>query len=119
MSEDSGINKPSKFDGTEEEYFPFITRFNAYAMMKQFAEYVDPDNSSTALPPSKVPDATGHSNDQKVAVKKNSMAMYTLTLCLISQKSFATIYKARTPEYPSGLAYLVVKHLRERYTPKD
>ena len=108
MSEDSGINKPPKFDGTEAEYFPFITRFNAYAMMKQFHEVVDPDNPFPNLPDTEVPDANGHSDDEKAAVKKNSMAMYTLRLCLTSQKSLAAIYKARTPEYPSGLAYLVV-----------
>jgi hypothetical protein len=81
---------------------------------------INPDGADPALPADpKTPPTNGFTDPQKNAMERNNLAMYTLTLCLTSQGSMGFILKSRTKEYPGGLAWMVMKFMRERYAPKD
>jgi hypothetical protein len=122
MSDEGSINKPPKFDGSDKGYYPWLTKFEAYASMKGFECAINPERRDPAMPAAQepAPGGNGWTPVQKAALDKNKMAMYSLTLCLTSQKSLGAVYKAKQdPAFPGGLAYMVMKFLKEKYAPQD
>ena len=122
MSDEGSINKPPKFDGSDKGYYPWLTKFEAYASMKGFESAINPERRDPAMPAAQepAPGGNGWTPVQKAALDKNKMAMYSLTLCLTSQKSLGAVYKAKQdPAFPGGLAYMVMKFLKEKYAPQD
>jgi hypothetical protein len=107
------INKPSEFDGSEESYFPWLTRFTAFAAIKKFETVIDPELRTQSYHLLK------YLQQAQMIKVASRMAMYPLTLCLISQKSLRAIYKSRANNFPNDLALLVMKSLKERYAPLD
>ena len=108
------------FSGKEEEFELFWPRFQAYAALKGFREAIqytkDPD----------LPDVDGSytgTDAQKLIQKKadarNKLAMAVFTMEFKTVALMDRISSAKTPEYPDGLAYLVVKGLLDKYRPKD
>ena len=92
----------------------------AYAGVKKFLGAINPSGPEPGLPAAQVPAAgVTYNAGQKAALERNQLAMYTLTLCLTNQGSMGFILKARTKEFPGGLAWMVMKFMRERYAPKD
>jgi hypothetical protein len=120
ITEDLSVNKAPQFSGEDKDYFAWEMRFQAYAGVKGFSQSINPEAKDPLLPdnPEDNPLA-GWPNATKLALDKNKVAIYTLTLCLTSQGSMGFILKARTEHYPQGLAWMVMKYLRERYAPKD
>ena len=51
--------------------------------------------------------------------KKNARAMAGLSLAFTSAKALKYIYGAITPDWPGGLAYLVMEAVEKKYAPKD
>ena len=45
--------------------------------------------------------------------------MANLSMAFTSEGSMGLIYKAMTPDWPGGLAYLVVEQLFKKYQPQD
>jgi hypothetical protein len=120
MSDEVSVSKAPKFSEDDKDYFLWEMRFQAYAGVKKFMQAINPDGPDPALPADpKTPPVNGFTDPQKNAMERNSVAMYTLTLCLTSQGSMGFILKSRTKEYPGGLAWMVMKFMRERYAPKD
>ena len=56
---------------------------------------------------------------QAAATKHNARAMAHLTMTFTSESSIASDYEAMTPEWPSGLAHVVVTALKKKYQPQD
>jgi len=52
------------------------------------------------------------------ALKCNAAAIAYLTHMLVNNKAVSCIKKAKTPEYPNGLAYLLLKRLDQKFMPK-
>ena len=107
MSDEGSINKLPKFDGSDKGYYPWLTKFEAYASMKGFECAINPERRDPAMPAAQepAPGGNGWTPVQKAALDKNKMAMYSLTLCLTSQKSLGAVYKAKQdPAFPGGLA---------------
>jgi hypothetical protein len=121
LSEDLSVNKAPKFNGEDTEYFTWEIRFQAYPGVKGFLQAINLDAADLDLPknPDDPPLVNGFPLAQKLALERNRVAMYTLTLCLCNQGSMGFMLKARTELYPTGLAWMVMKLLRERYAPKD
>jgi hypothetical protein len=89
-------------------------RFKAYAGVRIFWASIDSDKADSQLPddPEDVP-ASGFTNEQKKAMERNTVAMYTFIFALTSQSSMRFIFKARTKKYPGGLAWKVMGLMKE------
>jgi hypothetical protein len=122
MSADNelSVNKAPKLSGEEIDYCQWEMRFQVYVEVRKFLTSIDPEKTDPHLPdnPGDVP-ANGFANDQKKAMERKTVAMYTLTLALTSQSSMGFILKTRTKEYPGGLAWKVMALMKERYASKD
>ena len=81
MSDEGSINKPPKFDGSDKGYYPWLTKFEAYASMKGFERAINPESRDPAMPAAQEPPPGGNgwTPVQKAALEKNKMAMYSLT----------------------------------------
>jgi hypothetical protein len=67
-----------------------------------------------------VPDLTTTvGKEQAAAVKRNAIAMANLTMAFTSEATMGLVFKAKTTEWPSGLAHLVVSGLNKKYNPQD
>ena len=60
-----------------------------------------------------------HTAENIEAKKRNLTAMYYLTLAFTTEAMMGVIFTAQTAEWPSGLAYLVVVALFDKFRPKD
>ena len=119
MADEVKSLKPPGFAGDKKEFQTWWMRYKAYCQMRKVFDYMGltqhPD-----LPTKEVADAANpHSKQQQAALSKNEQAMYYLTLAFQTEQLLGMIYKSQTPEYPNGLAWMVVKSLHEKYRPKD
>ena len=57
--------------------------------------------------------------NKEKARKRNSRAVYALTMAFKKQKLQGMVHKAKTTNYPSGLAHIIVKQLKDKYMPTD
>ena len=53
------------------------------------------------------------------ARKRNTKAVFALTMAFKKQKLQGMVHKAKTKEYPSGLAHLIANQLKDKYMPTD
>ena len=121
MAEEEGSgSKPPRFNGKQEQYQIFNTRFKAFAKMKEFGQAVDCKGVDPDLPTAAV-NATGtaYTKEEKLAIRRNDKAMYNYTLAFQTEACMGMIYGASTTEWPDGLAWLVAKALNKKYAPKD
>jgi len=106
MSEASkAVNVPS-FSGKNEEYEMFWTRFQAYASLKGFEAYIDPNTVNSQLPVKydvfDTDDAVKKIEED--AVNRNQQAVVAFTLAFKSQALMNIVNQGKTTNYPNGLA---------------
>ena len=118
-SEDEGTTKVTTlptFDGTAEKFQQWWTKFEGYANLNGFASALKLGGEES-LPESETSEEVN--KEQKKARKRNNKAVYALTMAFRKQKLQGMVYKAKTKQYPSGLAHLIVQQLKQKYMPTD
>jgi hypothetical protein len=104
------------FDGTAAKFQIWWVRFKAFASCSGFSKALG-DTMETAMPAIAVTD-DGVLN--KKAKERNQLAFAQLTMLFTTESTMTFIYEGMTdPDWPSGLAYLVVKALKRKYMPED
>ena len=94
-------------------------QFKAYAAVYGFSKALE-SGFKSSLSGNKSDALVVGTDDAKIlAKKKNMIAMASLTASFTQERDFAIAYKAKTKEWPSGLAYLVMEGLAKKYKPKD
>jgi hypothetical protein len=109
--------KVPTFDGEENQFQLWWTRFRAFAGMMKFAVTLK-DTRENSLPASETEEPTD-TVEQKEARKRNMVAMYHFTLAFATESLLNIIFSSETEQYPGGLAHLVVQSLMRKYRPKD
>jgi hypothetical protein len=90
----------------------------AYATLHKFSPVLK-DTAETALPATEEPVAD-ETDNQKKARARNLTAMCNFMLAFATETLLGMIFKSMTDEWPTGLAYLVIKKaLNDKYRPKD
>ena len=56
---------------------------------------------------------------KKVAKRRNDVALASLTMAFVTDKLAGLILSAQTVDWPSGLAWMVIKALFKKYQPQD
>jgi hypothetical protein len=96
-------------------------RFSAYAGVGNFEKALQ-EGGEPDLPQkeSVVPDTMNKEGKaQAAAIKRNSIAMVNLTMAFTSEATMGMIFKAKTSDWPGGLAHLVMRALEQKYQPED
>ena len=124
LSEGAGDEASKKmqvpvFSGKPEDFQVWWMRFKAYATLIGFAVAIG-QTKETDLPDNEEETTTvTHTDENKAAKKRNLTAMYYLTLAFTTDAMMGVIFTAQTSSWPSGLAYLVVMALFNKFRPKD
>jgi hypothetical protein len=113
MDNDTKSLRTPQFSGKQEDFQMWWMRFKAYAMILHFTAALG-DKKEADLPDEEE-EKLGDTKDQKSARKRNLNAIYHFTMAFTTEALMGIIFKAQTTEWPSGLAYLIVKALFERY----
>jgi transcription termination factor NusB len=87
-------------------------RFKAFAQTYQFKEALT--ESAESHLPLLEEEEDDETDEETVARKRNSDAVYTLTLAF-EKDATQYIYKGMTDEWPSGKAHLIVRALLRRF----
>jgi hypothetical protein len=109
------------FNGLSKDHQVWWARFMAYAAVNKFAEALT-IRGEAVLPTREadVPDLTTTTGkEQATAVKRNAIAMANLMMAFTSEAMMGLVFKAKTADWPSGLAHLVVSGLNKIYNPQD
>ena len=109
------------FDGDEEKFQLWLVRFEAYATCCGFRAAVGdapeadlPESAAFAL------NLDPKTDKAKVAaVNRNSVAMATLTMAMTTNKTMGALNEAKDNLWPSGVAWKVIKKLKEKNQPMD
>ena len=105
------------FDGMPKRFSLFWTKFKAFAGMKGFQKALK-ESAEVNLPTSKESEVEEGSNADK-ACNRNLDAMTYLMMAFTTESNMTMIMRAQTDDWPSGLAWKVVKELLEKYKPND
>ena len=105
------------FDGTPKSFSLFWTKFKAFAGMKGFQKALK-ESAEADLPTSEEAEVEEGSNADK-ARNRNLNVMTYLTMAFTTESNMTMIMRAQTDNWPSGLAWKVVKELLEKYKPND
>ena len=93
----------------------------AFAMVYKFSEAIDRKGKDPDLP-AKESDRSSDPDTrekQEKALARNSVAMANLTVAMVTESAMSIIYRARTDDWPGGLAFNVVTALFEKFAPHD
>jgi hypothetical protein len=109
------------FNGSSKDYQVWWAQFTAYAAVNKFVEALTIGGEAVLLTrEADVPDLTTTvGKEQAAAVKRNAIAMANLTMAFTSEATMGLLFKAKTTEWPSGWAHLVVSGLNKKYNPQD
>ena len=121
ISEKSVLKVPL-FSGKKSEFLLWWTRFQAYANVMDCSEALSETKMKASLPGNEdevLSSSVTGDVPKMAAKKKNARAMAAFTLTFDSAQMMKVVYKAKTDEWPSGLAYLVVDGLMKKFMPKD
>jgi hypothetical protein len=66
-----------------------------------------------------IDETTDAGKSQAKAKRTNQIALVNLTVAFTTKVLMGMIYKARTADWPNGLAWMVMKALQRKYFPKD
>ena len=114
MSDNKSIALPM-FDGKDEHYQEWWTKFRAFATAKGFVNAL---KGREADLPATEDEAT--TNESKIKAKlRNSLAMAYLVNSFKSSADLSLAYETMSDEWPGGLAFEVMEKLKEVYQPKD
>ena len=111
------------FDGDEEKFQLWLVRFEAYATCCGFRAAVG-DAPEADLPESaaitlNLDPKTDKTAKVAAAVNCNSVAMATLTMAMTTNKTMGALNEAKDNLWPSGVAWKVIKKLKEKTQPMD
>ncbi len=122
--EDASTIKIPTFDGKEENFVIWRTRFRAYALMKGFAEAMSYDDNTDMS--NKEIDVNANFASTDAAIKEtgrkgmvNIMAMAALTIAMTTEELICRIHEASDADWPGCKAYKVIKLLEAEYQPTD
>ena len=118
MSDESNkITTVPAFDGKYSSYSMWETKFSSYAFMNGFADALEVDPDMPASEKTTLSDGTDKAKIQ--AKKKNTKAIYAYSVAFKTEALMSMIHKAKTKDWPRGLAYKVAEALKEKYEPDD
>ena len=100
------------FDGTPKSFSLFWTKFKAFAGMKGFQKALK-ESAKADLPTSEEVEVEEGSNADK-ARNRNLDAMTYLMMAFTTESNMTMIMHAQTDDWPSALAWKVVKELLEK-----
>ena len=103
--------------GTPKHFSLFWTKFKSFAGMKGFQKALK-ESVEADLTTSKEVEVEEGSNADK-AHNRNLDAMTYLMMAFTTESNMTMIMRAQTDDWPSGLAWKVVKELLEKYKPND
>ena len=109
--------KVPQFDGTTGKFQMWWMRFTVHAMLQKFAAALK-ETAETHLPRLET-EGPNETEDNKKARKRNTAALYNLTLAFTTESLMSLLFKAQTTAWPNGLAHLVVKELFKKFQPRD
>ena len=92
------------FDGKQENFQVWWTRFNIYAFAYGFKQALK-KGGEAALPESEeteIDDSTPEGKNAASAVKRNAIAMVNLTTAFTTDSAMTLIYQATSEKWPSG-----------------
>ena len=107
------------FDGDHKKFQMWNTRFRAFATVSRFAEALAPHAMMPAREDELFDETTEDGRLKALAIRRNGVAMANLSMAFTSEGTMGLVYKAMTPEWPGGLAYLVMEALNKKYRPQD
>ena len=111
----------STFDGSANKYVMWLAKFRAFANLNGFVEAVR-DEPNPDMPQSwdaKIDTSTEEGKKQLVAKRMNDLAMSGFTMAFSRDGIMRLVSKAKTKEWPYGLAHLVIKELNKKFRPGD
>ena len=115
------FGKVPTFDGDEDKYPIWWSRFQAVAKLKGFNKALV-DGGDPDLPDWEdqvIDTTTPEGKRMQAAVKRNDVAISCFTMAFTTESLIGLIYKAQDDIWPNGLAYRVVDELKAMYRPKD
>jgi len=119
MTDTRNITLPT-FDGEDESYQVFWTKFRAFATAKGFVGALMGRETQLPARESTVLDETNDADKLRIKAKQNnSLAMAYLLSAFKAEADISLAYETMTDEWPGGLAYKVIEKLQEIYQPKD
>jgi len=107
------------FDGDHKKFQMWNTRFRAFATVSRFAEALAPQAMMPAREDELIDETTDDGRLKALAIRRNGVAMANLSMAFTSEGTMGLVYKAMNPEWPGGLAYLVMEALNKKYRPQD
>jgi hypothetical protein len=124
MAEEAEVKslKLPTFDGAHKKFQLWWVWFTAYATVYRFIQAltIGGEMTLTGLTENTVIDtSTDIGKEQEAAKKRNALAMANLLMAFTSDTTMSLIWKAKTKDWPSGLAHLVVTSLFRKYQPQD
>jgi hypothetical protein len=109
------------FDGSANNYTIWWAKFKAFATLNGFSEAIQTEPNPDM--PKKYTDSIDISTEdgkrQYGAKRMNDMAISSLTVAFNKEGIMRLFSKAKTKEWPEGLAYLVVLELNKKFKPND
>ena len=120
VSSEKSVKLPT-FDGDYKKFQLWWTRFEVYAEYYNFHQALtdEDDEIRPSSEAEKIDTSTEEGKAKAAAKKRNQVAMMNLTLAFTNESVMVMIYRARTKEWPRGLAKLVVEALMKKYRPID
>ena len=118
MAEQTSIKIPT-FDGKAKNFAVWFLRFKAYAAVKMFLPALQ-DGGEPEMPPDEATPLDPNDPDEKKqleAKKRNALAMASFTMAFTTHALMMYIHRAVTGDWPSGLAWMVVRLLCNQYRP--
>ena len=109
------------FDGSHGKFALWWKKFRAYAYLNDFGEAIqesrDPELPSSYF--SSIDMSSEEGKKQFLGRKKNDLAISSFTMAFTKEGTMGIITRTVTEDWPTGLGYLVVKGLMQRYRPID
>jgi len=109
------------FDGSHSKFALWWKKFRAFAYLNGFGEAIqetrDPDLPSSYF--SSIDINSDEGKRQLLAKKRNDLAISSFTMAFLKEGTIGIITRTITEDWPTGLGYLVVKGLMQRYRPID
>ncbi len=109
------------FSGKNDEFQVWWTKFRAFATAKGVIQALLGRERDLPLSENAEPDENEATEKRKIkARERNSLAMAYLLSAFTQEADISLAYEAmEDPDWPGGLAYIVVQKLLEVYQPKD
>lgn len=121
MESKQEFGKVPLFDGDEDKFTIWWSRFTAVAKLKGFSRALDPAGE-VELPDYETEaydETTEEGKKKKAAVRRNDVAMSCFTIVFTTEALMGLVYKAQDVMWPNGLAHKLATELKKQYRPDD